>query len=78
VELQLHEFLILALDGGELSASCPSYFNLWKGGPGTHWIGRWVGLRAGLDAVGKKGIQSWPMLGIEPWLSSLYPSQYTD
>jgi hypothetical protein len=24
--------------------------------PGTHWIGGWVGLRAGLDAVARKKI----------------------
>jgi hypothetical protein len=32
--------------------------------PGTHWIGGWVGLRAGLDAVGK--INLLLLLGFEP------------
>jgi hypothetical protein len=36
------------LDGGEWSASLPGRFT-----PGTHWIGGWVGSRAGLDAVNK-------------------------
>jgi hypothetical protein len=42
-------FFILALDGGEWSASHPSRFT-----PGricTHWTGDWVGLRTSLDAV---------------------------
>jgi len=24
--------------------------------PGTHWVGEWVGLRAGLDAVAKRTV----------------------
>jgi hypothetical protein len=39
-------FLTSALDGGEWLASHTSHFTL-----GTHWIGGWVGPRAGLDAV---------------------------
>jgi hypothetical protein len=38
-------FLILTLDGGDLSASRPSHFT-----SGTHCIGAWVGPRAGLGA----------------------------
>jgi ribosome modulation factor len=40
-------FWISALDGGELSAY--THFN-----PGNHWIGGWVGPRAGLEAVKRK------------------------
>jgi hypothetical protein len=47
-------FLILALDGVEWSASRLGRFNPWENVPGTHWIGGWVGPRAGLDAVEKK------------------------
>jgi hypothetical protein len=39
-------FFTLTLDRGEWSASCPGRFI-----PSTHWIGGWVDLRAGLDAV---------------------------
>jgi hypothetical protein len=44
-------FLILTLDGGEFSAICPFHFT-----PGTHWIGGWVGPRAGLDSGEEKYI----------------------
>jgi len=37
---------------------------------GTHCIGGWVGLRAGLDVVAKKK-KSLPLLGIIPPSSSL-------
>jgi len=40
---------------------------LGKEFPSTHWIGGWVGPRAGLDVVAKK--KSLPMLGIEPGCS---------
>jgi hypothetical protein len=53
VEVQLHVFLISALDGGEWSASWPGCFILGVRVPATHWIGGWVGPRAGLDAVTK-------------------------
>jgi hypothetical protein len=39
--------------------------------PGTHWIGGWVGLRAGLDAVEKAKDLALP--GFEP-----ISSRYTD
>jgi len=33
--------------GGEWSASCLCHFNPSERNPGTHWIGDWVGPRAG-------------------------------
>jgi hypothetical protein len=42
VEVQLHEFLTSALDGGELSASRSGRFTPRESFPGTHWIGGWV------------------------------------
>jgi hypothetical protein len=48
VDVQFHVFLTMALVGGEWSASRPGRFT-----PGTHWIGGWVGPRAGLDNVKK-------------------------
>jgi hypothetical protein len=44
MELQLHVFLTLAVDGGERSASSPDCII-----PHTHWIGGWVGLGAGMN-----------------------------
>jgi hypothetical protein len=44
-------FLTSALDGCEWSVSRPSCFIPEERVPGTHWIGDWVGPRAGLDAV---------------------------
>jgi hypothetical protein len=45
-------FLTSALDGGESSASRPSR-DLSPGKDfGTHWIGGWVDLRAGMDTRG--------------------------
>jgi hypothetical protein len=47
VEVQFHAFLTSALDGGECSASLPGHST-----SGT----RWVGLKAGLDAVKRKDL----------------------
>jgi hypothetical protein len=57
--------LALALDGGEWSASCPGHFTPRERSPGTHWIGGWVGPRAGLDAVVKRKIP-YPLPGLKP------------
>jgi len=46
--------LTSALDGGEWSASRLGSFTPGVRAPGTHWLGNWVGPRAGLDAVEKK------------------------
>jgi hypothetical protein len=48
MKVQFHA-LTSALDGGEWSVSRLGRFT-----PGTHWIGGWVGPRAGLDAVAKR------------------------
>jgi len=37
--------------------------------PGTHWIGSWVGLRGGLDALSKR-TESLFLTEIEPWSCS--------
>jgi hypothetical protein len=34
----------------------------WELAPGTHWIGRWVGPRAGLDEVEKRKFLTLPGL----------------
>jgi len=50
--------LILALDAGEWSASCPTCFTHGVRALGFHWIGGWVGPRA------EKNSQL--LLGIKP------------
>jgi hypothetical protein len=42
-------FLTSALFGGDWSASRPGRFIREERAPGTHWVGGWVGPRAGLD-----------------------------
>jgi hypothetical protein len=61
--------LSLALDGGEWSASRPDRFTPQRKNPGTHWIGGWVGPRAGLDVVSKRKKSHTPP-GIKPRSSS--------
>jgi hypothetical protein len=51
VDVQIQVFLTSALVGGEWSASRPARFTAGERTPGTHWIGGWVGPRAGLGAV---------------------------
>jgi hypothetical protein len=76
VEVQLHAFLTLALDGGEWSASHSSRFTPRERAPGTHWIGGWVSLRVGLDAVVKK-TNSQPLPGLEPPIIQPVAQRYT-
>jgi hypothetical protein len=49
VDVWIHIFFTLALVGGEWSNSRPGRFTPGERAPGTHWIGGWVDLRAGLD-----------------------------
>jgi hypothetical protein len=72
MEVWLHAFLTLALDGGEWSASRPGRFTPWGNASGTHWIGGWVGPKAGLDAVVKRKIPS-PCQDWNPQTSSPLP-----
>jgi hypothetical protein len=51
-----YSFLTTAQDGGEWSASRPGRALPPEKGPGTHWIGGWVGPRAGLDAGARRKI----------------------
>jgi hypothetical protein len=45
------QFFNSVLDGDEWSASLPSRFNPTGRALDIHWVGGWVGSRAGLDAV---------------------------
>jgi len=46
-----HTFLTSALDGGKWSAS---RLSSGERAIGNHWVGSWVGPRAGLDAVANR------------------------
>jgi len=54
VEILLHAWLTLALDGHEWSVSCPSCFTPRERAPSTHLIGGWVGPRASLNMVANR------------------------
>jgi hypothetical protein len=54
IYIYINIFLTSALIGGEWSASRPNRFTPVERAHGTHWIGGWVGLRAGLDDVEKR------------------------
>jgi hypothetical protein len=58
---------IFDLDGGEWSASYPSHFTHGERVPDTHWIGGWVGPRAGLDIVEKRKIVPLPVFEPRPF-----------
>jgi hypothetical protein len=52
VDVQTH-VLTPALVGREWSASRPARLTRGERAPGTHWIGGWMGHRAGLDDMDK-------------------------
>jgi hypothetical protein len=54
VDVQIHIFLTSALVGGEWSTSHPGRFTPGGRARGTHWIGGWVGPRAGMNEVEKR------------------------
>jgi hypothetical protein len=67
VEVQLHSFLTLALDGGEWSAPHTDCFTPEGRAPGAYRIGICEDPRASLDVVGGGGKKTnvLPMLGVE-------------
>jgi hypothetical protein len=54
VYIQIYVYLTLAPIVGEWSASCPGRFTHGERAVGTHWIGGWMGPRAGLDDEKRK------------------------
>jgi hypothetical protein len=66
VDVQFHIFLTSVLFGGEWSTSLPGRFTPEERATGTHWIGGWVGRRAGLDDVEKRKFLTIPGLELRP------------
>jgi hypothetical protein len=66
VNVQIYIFLTSALAGGEWSASRPGRITPDERVPGTHWLGGWVGPRAGVDDVDKRKFLSLPGLELRP------------
>jgi hypothetical protein len=64
VDVWMHIFLTSALVGGEWSASSPGRFTPGERAPATHWVGGWVGPRAGLDDVEKRKFLTLPGLDL--------------
>jgi hypothetical protein len=62
VDIEIHIVLTSALAGGEWSPSYPCRFTPGERAPGTHWIGGWMGARAGLDDVEKRQFLTLPGL----------------
>jgi hypothetical protein len=56
----------------------PAALAPWEIAHGTHWIGRWVGPRAGLDVVEKRNILLLPGFEPRPSSPSLYGLSYPD
>jgi hypothetical protein len=53
VDVLIHVFLTSTLVGGEWSASHSGRFTPGERARGSHWVGDWVGHRAGLDNLEK-------------------------
>jgi hypothetical protein len=66
VDVQIHIFLTSALVEGEWPNSHPGRFTPGESAPGTHWIGGWVDLRAGLDDLEKRIFLTLPGLKLRP------------
>jgi hypothetical protein len=69
VEIQLHGYLTLELDGGEVKFHTPAALYLGKN-PGIQCTEGWVGPKASPDTVAKIKIHSLPLPGTEIQLSS--------
>jgi hypothetical protein len=66
VDILIHVFLTSALVEGEWSASRPCRFTIGESVPSTHWVGGWVGPRAGLDDVEKRKFLTLLRLELRP------------
>jgi hypothetical protein len=64
--MYIHIFLTSALVGGEWWPSRPGRFTPGERASGTHWLGGWVDLRAGLDDLEKRQFLTLPGLELRP------------
>jgi hypothetical protein len=78
VDVWIHIFLTSALVGGEWSTSHPGRFTPEERAPGTHWIGCWVDLRAGLDDLEKRKFLTLRDSNSDPSVVQPVASRYTD
>jgi hypothetical protein len=62
VNIQIHIFVTLALDGGEWSTPCPCHFNPGERASSTHCIEGWTSPRADLHDVKKRKFLTLPRL----------------
>jgi hypothetical protein len=81
VDVQIHILLTSALVRHEWSASWPGRFNPGERASGSHWIGGWVGSRAGLFDLEKRKFLTLPglelrSLGCPARSQSLYRLSY--
>jgi hypothetical protein len=67
VFVEIYIFLTSALVGGEWSASLSSRFTPGEIAHDTHWIGGWVGPRAGLDDVEERKFLTLSGLDLRPF-----------
>jgi hypothetical protein len=67
-----------ALVGGEWSASRPCRFTPGERAPDSHWIGGWVGPRAGLDDVEKRTFLTLRGSNSDPSVIQSEANRYTD
>jgi hypothetical protein len=72
-----YSFLTSALVGVSGQNHAPAGINLQGKDSGTHWMGGWVGPRAGLDTE-TRGKNPLPLPGIEPRSSKSVVAHYTD
>jgi hypothetical protein len=66
VDVYVHICLTSTLVGGEWLATLPCHFTRGKRTPSIHWIGGWVGPRAGLDDVERRKLLILPGLELQP------------
>jgi hypothetical protein len=71
-------FLELGTSAGEWSTSRPGSFTPGERAPGIHWIGGWVGPRAGLDDVEKRKFFNLRDSNSDPSVVQPVASRYTD
>jgi hypothetical protein len=76
VDVQTHVFFTSALVAGEWSGSHQGRFTPGERAPGTHWIGGWVGPKAGVDDTEKWKFLTSPGIELRPLCPASSQSLY--